>query len=125
MLSRLKPIEILLLSVSGIMLALLTAAHLVVVPAMLDSFREFGLIAPPSTQLALSTKGLLLVEVPGLALFCGAAVSFWRGEKRRGSLLIVLCILGTFIAGSLFVASISLPRPAPAATPQAADSPQP
>ncbi len=104
------------------MLAFLTAAHLVVVPAMLDSFRDFGLIAPPSTQLALSTKGLLLVEVPGLALFCGAAVSFWRGETRRGSRLIVLCMLGTFIAGLLFVVSISLPRPAPAATPQAADS---
>jgi hypothetical protein len=47
---RFKAIEIILLSVSGIMLAFFATAHLVVVPAMLDSFREFGLVAPPVTE---------------------------------------------------------------------------
>ena len=104
------------------MLAVFAIAHLIIVPAMLDSFREFGLIAPPATQLALSTTGLLIVELPGVVLVCGAAVSLLRGDKKRGGMLIALCVLLTFVASVFFVYSLSLPRPATGVTPAASSA---
>jgi len=118
---RFEAIEIILLSVAGIMLAFFATAHLVVVPAMLDSFREFGLIAPPATELAMSKKGLLLVEIPGVTLFCFAAASLWRRKKKLGSCLIGLCMLTAFAGGAFFVYSLSLPKPASAAAPPLTD----
>ena len=107
---RIKRIDIFLLAVGGVMLAFLATAHIIVVPELLDSWKEFGLTVPPVTRFALSTEGLLLAEVPGLALFFAAAVSLWRGQKRRGGVLSALCILVAFIGGVLFVTSTSLPE---------------
>ena len=119
--SRIKRVDIFLLAVGGIMLAFLATAHIVVVPELLDSWKEFGLIVPPVTQFAMSTKGLLLAEIPGVALFFAAAVSLWRGQKRRGGVLVVLCILVAFIGGVLFVSSTSLPEVPPSRAPKPSD----
>jgi len=119
--SRFKPIEVVLLSVGGIMLAFFATAHVLVAPTMLDSLAETGLILSPLTQLALSTKGLLLVELPGVALFCLAAVSLRRGHKRRGRVLSALCILEAFVGGLLLVYSLSLVKPSPEAAPKPTD----
>src|SRR4051812_31962754 len=114
---RFTPIEIVLLSVGGIMLAFFATAHVLVAPTMLESLRETGLILAPLTQLTWSTKGLLLVEVPGVALLCVAAISLRRGQKRRGGVLAVLCILEAFFGGLLLVYSLSLVKPSPEAAP--------
>jgi hypothetical protein len=106
---RFKAIDLVLLAITPVSLASLAVAHFTVAPAMLKVFNEYGSALPTATQIALSLKSLLAVEIVGFALVFGAAVSLWRAKRSLGVVLGALSLAVSCAASIFFLYALYLP----------------
>lgn len=116
---RFKVLDIALVIVSFLLLVSFGVSHIIVVPAMRDTFNEFGVAVPNATEFALSVTNLVIVEAIGAALVFGATLSFWRAKRSRGLLFAVLSLLFTFAMSIFFVFAVSLPAATSVVAPDA------
>ena len=104
-----KAIDFALLAIPPVSLASLAVAHFTVGPAMFEMFDEYGGALPMATQIALSFKSLVAVEIVGFGLFFAAAVCLWRANRPLAVVLGGLSLAVTFAASIFFLYAMYLP----------------
>ncbi len=120
---RFKAIDFVLLAIPPVSLVSLAVAHFTVGPAMVKMFNEYGGTLPTATQIALSLKGLLVVEIVGFALVFGAAASLWRARRPLGLVLGGLSLVVTFAASIFFLYALYLPATISVVVPESENLP--
>lgn len=120
---RIKAIDFVLLAIPPVSLVSLAVAHFTIGPAMLKMFNDYGGSLPTATQIALSFKSLLAVEIVGFALVFGAAASLWRAKRRLGVVLGGLSLAVTFAASIFFLYAFYLPMASSVVVPESENLP--
>jgi len=121
---RIKAIDFVLLAIPPVSLVSLAVAHFTIGPAMLKMFNEYGGALPPATQIALSFKSLLGVEIVGFGLVFGAAISLWQAKRSRGLVLAGLSLAVTFAASIFFLYALYLPAATSVVVPESENQPR-